>query len=114
VSSGEFAQPVYPTVILVNQFSASASEIFSAAMQDHQRATIVGVKTFGKASVQSVIPLDDESAMKLTTARYVSPLGRVIDQVGIEPDIEINNALPGSPHADLQTLKALELLKEYF
>ena len=107
-------QPEYPMVILVNQFSASASEIFSAAMQDHQRATIVGVKTFGKASVQSVIPLDDVSAMKLTTARYISPSGRVIDQVGIMPDVEIQNGPPGAPNADHQTVKALEILKEYF
>jgi carboxyl-terminal processing protease len=113
-SSGKYTLPEFPVIILVNQFSASASEIFSAAMQDHQRATILGVKTFGKASVQSVVPFDDVSVMKLTTARYVSPLGRVIDKVGIKPDVEVQNGLPGTPNADQQTIKALEIFKEYF
>jgi carboxyl-terminal processing protease len=114
ISSGKNTLPDFALVILVNQFSASASEIFSAAIQDNKRGVIVGVKTFGKASVQSLVPLDDVSAMKLTTARYVSPEGRVIDKVGIQPDVEVQNGPPGEANADHQTLKALELLKEYF
>ena len=93
--------------------SKSASEIFSAAVQDHHRGTVIGSKTFGKASVQSVIPLDEESAMKLTTARYLSPNGRSIDRVGIIPDEVIENGIPGTPHSDHQTERALELLKDY-
>lgn len=102
-----------PLVILVNERSASSSEIFSAAMQDYKRGTVVGMKTFGKASVQSVVPLDDVSAMKLTTARYMTPMGRMIDTVGIEPDYKVENAPPGTPGADHQTVKALELLRQY-
>jgi carboxyl-terminal processing protease len=103
-----------PMVILVNQGSASASEIFSACMQDHTRATLVGMKTFGKASVQSVIPLDEKSAMKLTTARYLSPLGRVIDGKGIEPDIAIENATEESPNGQFQIKAAIKILQKYY
>jgi len=99
-------------VILVNGKSASASEVFSAAMQDNKRAVLVGVKTFGKASVQSLVPLDENSAMKLTTARYKSPKGRVIDHVGIIPDHVIENT-PDGQGPDRQVLKAFELLREY-
>jgi carboxyl-terminal processing protease len=113
-SSGEKTLPVkYPLVVLVNDKSASASEIFSAAMQDHKRGAIVGIKTFGKASVQSVIPLDDKTAMKLTTARYLSPNGRKIDGVGIMPDYVVQNGPQGSAGEEQQIRKALELLKEY-
>ncbi len=112
-SSGDKTLPALPVVVLVNHNSASASEIFSAALQDHQRATVVGTVTFGKASVQSVVPLDERSAMKLTTARYVSPLGRVIDGVGITPDEVVENDPAGGPTADRQTLRALDLLKDY-
>lgn len=101
-----------PLVILVNQNSASASEIFSAVMQDYKRATLVGRKTYGKASVQSVIPLDEESAMKLTTARYLSPLGRNINHEGIEPDIVIE-AQEAPSQTDEVILKALEIFREY-
>jgi carboxyl-terminal processing protease len=99
--------------ILVNEKSASASEVFSGAMQDHRRATIVGVKTFGKGSVQSVIPLDDVSAMKLTTARYATPSGRIIDMVGLTPDRVIANGPEGTPGADRQILEAIAFLKKY-
>jgi len=114
VSGRDQAEPFYPTVILVNERSASASEIFAAAMQDHKRAVLVGQKTFGKASVQSVIPLDTETAMKLTTARYVSPSGRIIDGQGIMPDEVIENGPPGQPGSDLQIVRALILLKDYY
>jgi len=78
-----------PMVVLVNEGSASASEIVAGALQDHKRALIVGVKTFGKGSVQTVLPLDEKTAVKLTTARYFTPSGRSIQAKGIEPDILI-------------------------
>lgn len=78
-----------PIVVLVNQGSASASEIVSGALQDHQRALILGEKTFGKGSVQTVLPLDKTTAVKLTTARYFTPAGRSIQAKGIVPDIEV-------------------------
>lgn len=112
VSTGKFQLPDYKLIILVNHKTASASEIFSACMQDYKRATIVGSQTFGKASVQSVIPLDEESAMKLTTARYHSALDRSIDGVGITPDEVVENLTEGNS-PDLQLLKALSLLKDY-
>ncbi len=102
-----------PLVILVNEISASASEIFTAAMQDYHRATVIGIQTYGKASVQSVIPLDEQSAMKLTTARYLSPLGRDINNIGVVPDAVVENGPAGSPNADRQIVKALEILKDY-
>ena len=113
VSSGRYTLKKIPLVVLVNHKSASASEIFSAAMQDNKRATVVGTQTFGKASVQSVVPLDDQSAMKLTTARYRSPLGRDINHLGITPDAVVENGPPGAPNADRQIVKALEILKDY-
>ena len=78
-----------PLVVLVNQGSASASEIVAGALQDHKRALIVGVKTFGKGSVQTVLPIDRSTAVKLTTARYFTPLGRSIQATGLEPDIKV-------------------------
>lgn len=78
-----------PIVVLVNQGSASASEIVAGALQDHKRALILGQKTFGKGSVQTVLPLDEKTALKLTTARYFTPNGRSIQADGIHPDIEI-------------------------
>lgn len=76
-----------PLVILVNNGSASGSEIVAAALQDYKRAIILGTKTFGKGSVQTVIPLDDGSAIRLTTSKYFSPNGRVIHGQGVNPDI---------------------------
>jgi len=78
-----------PLVVLVNQGSASASEIVAGALQDHKRALIVGKKTFGKGSVQTILPLDESTAVKITTARYFTPSGRSIQAKGIEPDIVI-------------------------
>lgn len=78
-----------PIVIIVNEGSASASEIVAGALQDHKRALIVGEKTFGKGSVQTVLPLRDQHGLKLTTALYYTPSGRSIQAKGIEPDIEV-------------------------
>lgn len=80
-----------PIVVLINQGSASASEVVAGALQDHHRAIIVGQKSFGKGSVQTLIPLDDKTAIKMTTALYYTPNGRSIQALGITPDIEIAN-----------------------
>ena len=82
-------EPRYPIVVLINGGSASASEIVAGALQDHKRAIIMGTQSFGKGSVQSVIPMKGNAALKLTTARYYTPSGRSIQAKGIVPDIEV-------------------------
>jgi len=84
--------PNTPVVVLINGGSASASEIMAGALQDHQRAVIMGTQSFGKGSVQTVIPLDETHAIKMTTARYYTPDGRSIQAKGISPDIEVKPA----------------------
>jgi carboxyl-terminal processing protease len=89
-----------PMVVLVNGASASASEIVAGALQDHKRATVMGSQTFGKGSVQTIIPLrsdgDRPAAIKLTTARYFTPNGRSIQAKGIEPDLQVDDTAQGS------------------
>ncbi|MEY4863841.1 MAG: hypothetical protein RLZ51_1936, partial [Pseudomonadota bacterium] len=93
-----------PMVVLVNGGSASASEIVAGALQDHKRATIIGTQTFGKGSVQSILPLTNNTAIKLTTARYYTPLGRSIQAKGITPDFVVEE----TPEGDLSAFRVRE------
>lgn len=107
-----------PMAVLVNGNSASASEIFAGAVKDYGYGTLIGTKTFGKGIVQTIIPLSDGSAVKMTMAKYFTPKGNYIHGVGIEPDIELDYQYQGkddkeyNPMHDNQVQKALEVLKE--
>jgi carboxyl-terminal processing protease len=97
----------YLIVVLVNEGTASAAEIVAGALQDHKRAVILGVKTFGKGSVQTVIPLRNGAALRLTTALYYTPNGRSIQAKGIEPDIVVERQTPPKPKEERAKQKAI-------
>ncbi len=110
-SKGDLAEGL-PLIVLINGGSASASEIVAGALQDHSRAILVGTKTFGKGSVQTVVPLVGDVAMRLTTARYFTPSGRSIQAMGVSPDIIVEQQPPVSKE-DLEEMKqGRERLKE--
>jgi carboxyl-terminal processing protease len=100
------AMKTVPLIVLVNEGSASASEIVAGALQDHKRATIMGTQTFGKGSVQTVRPLGPDTGIKLTTARYYTPSGKSIQARGIVPDVLVDDTAEGSPFAALRTREA--------
>ena len=122
-ASGKFSQKLsrsdyfsdLPLVILVNRYSASASELMAAAFQDHERAVLVGTNTFGKGSIQQLMPLRDGSAFKVTVAHYCTPSGKDIDKIGLKPNAEIQMEpeLFGTPE-DAQIKYAKEILKTKF
>lgn len=107
--SSSLEAPEYPLVVLINKNSASASEILSGAIQDTKAGTIIGNTSYGKGSVQTILPMFEDDAVKLTIAKYYTPSGRSIDGIGITPDIEIN--LDENATSDTQLDKALEVLK---
>ena len=112
-ASGDGLIPGLPMVVLINGGSASASEIVTAALQDHKRALVFGTRSYGKGSVQTVSPLPDSGALRLTTARYYRPNGTPVDCVGVSPDLEIKApptpGHPEEPHQDPATCADLSV-----
>lgn len=113
IKSDEEHKLEMPLTLLVNEYSASASEIFAGAVQDYELGKIVGTKTYGKGVVQQVFDLKDGTCVKLTISEYFTPKGRSINEVGVAPDIEIKYELnEDDPEADNQLNKAVEVLRE--
>jgi carboxyl-terminal processing protease len=113
LEANDTAIPPLPLAVLVNQYTASASEITSGAIQDSDVGTLIGVKTFGKGVVQTIFPLPDRSAIKITTARYLTPHNRDINHLGIQPDIvvkEPRNSRMGDPKRDPQLERAIQFV----
>jgi carboxyl-terminal processing protease len=112
---GDAIDGLHPLVVLVNKYTASASEITAGALQDDHLATLIGTRTFGKGVVQSIFPLPDQGALKITTARYVTPAGRDIQHRGIEPDVVVeqdpNPSIIDTP-ADKQLAAAKARLRQ--
>jgi len=112
---GDAIEGLHPLVILVNKYTASASEITSGALQDYHLATLIGTRTFGKGVVQSIFPLPDQAALKITTARYLTPAGRDIQHRGIDPDVVVpqdpNPSIVDTP-ADKQLAAAKARLRQ--
>ena len=103
-SKGDITKGI-PIVVLINGGSASASEIVAGALQDHKRGILLGTSTFGKGSVQTIIPVSSKGAIRLTTARYYTPSGKSIQATGIEPDIYV-------PQSKLEVLESDNERKE--
>ena len=101
-----------PLIVLINEGSASASEIVAGALQDHKRAIILGAQSYGKGSVQTIFPLNDKSAIRMTTALYYTPSGDSIHKVGVIPDIEVKSDFSNENEVDKQLEYALDLLNE--
>ncbi len=114
-SRGYNAFPSTPIVVLVNEGSASASEILAGALRDNGKAKLVGKKTFGKGSVQELVPITDTTSLKITIARWLTPNGEDITKLGIKPDYEVDDATPDEVKAekDPQLSKAIEILKDW-
>ena len=106
-NNGDYLSPL---VVLINEGSASASEIVAGALQDYKRAIIVGTKSFGKGSVQTIFPLGDGSAVRLTTAKYYTPKGRSIQGDGVAPDITVENNMVRSKDSKVVPLKEKDLI----
>jgi carboxyl-terminal processing protease len=101
-----------PVVVLINKGSASASEIVAGALQDHRRALVLGSTSYGKGSVQAVLPLDHHRALKLTTALYYTPSGRSIQSKGIQPDVEMDADSTSDADSEAVLAAAVRELKQ--
>ena len=113
-AGGAIYDELLPLVVLVNEYSASASEITAGAIQDNQCGILLGSKTFGKGSVQTLYPIGTSGVLKITTAHYFTPLDRDIDQEGLEPDIELDMSqyFVGDLEKDIQIKEAVDYLLE--